>query len=194
MGSRPAFSTVLILGSIVLAIAIYVGNTMGNRVLGQIFSRAEPIATPIPVPSASPGDTVTNRALWKRRRVLSVATDPAFPDPRITPEPEQTATPRTSDECTRASRPESPHSPKGRRPLPAPLATPDTSYTAPAVPVASPSPEATETIAPDEVQTLAPRSPSPAPVRTAVPSTPHAPPTRALPTLPPVSIPNLNPL
>lgn len=188
MGRRPGLSTVLILGSIVLVIAIFIGNNMGNRVLGQISRRAGGVATPIPIPSSSSAaDTVTSRALWKRRQVLSVATDPAFPDPRITPEPEIPATPRPAPVRPRA-RPT--RAPKNAADVTEPPVetTPNTTYTSPPLPV--PSHAAEETIAPDEVQTLAPKATPPgrppASPRTAAPG-------RSFPTLPPVSQPSLNP-
>jgi len=97
MGPRAGLSTVLIAGAIVLVIAIAIGNGMGNRVLGQISGRA-PSYTTTPLPTATPtgGEDAARQVLWKRRQVLSVATDPAFPDPRVTPEPppEPTARPR----------------------------------------------------------------------------------------------------
>ncbi len=95
MNRRPGTSVVLVLGALVLLAAIAVGNSMGSRVIGQIASRsAEAAATPIPLASTPPPDSAASRVLWKRRHVLSIATDPAFPDPRITPEPEIPATPR----------------------------------------------------------------------------------------------------
>ncbi len=89
MGPRAGLSTILILGSVVLLFAIVVGQSMGNRVLTQVASRPVDIsATPIPTPSSSAGDDLGAGApLWKRREVISVATDPGFPDPRVTPEP-----------------------------------------------------------------------------------------------------------
>ncbi len=188
MGRRRGLSSVLILGAIVLVVAIFVGNNMGNRVLGAIASRAGGAATPIPIPSASAADTVTSRALWKRRQVLSVATDPAFPDPRITPEPPIPATPK----------PELTLSPRvfhRRSPVPSDAtgpaeATPDTRYTSPPVPVPA-THAADETIAPDEVQTLAPRAAvSP---RTPALAPRGVPTTRANSSPPPVPIPSFNP-
>ena len=73
-------------GGIILLIAIAVGNEMGNRVLGQATERgpailATPVATPVGA-DPDPGDVN-----WRRSQVVSVATDPAFPDPRVTPPP-----------------------------------------------------------------------------------------------------------
>ena len=131
MGPRAGLSTILILGSIVLLFAIVFGQSMGNRVLSQIASRPSEIsATPVPSPSSSADDERTT-PLWKRHQVISVATDPAFPDPRITPEP----TPPPTDEPRYTS-----------PPLPIPLvsAAPDESPPAdePASPAPSPTPTA----------------------------------------------------
>lgn len=190
MGGHRGLSSVLILGAIVLVIAVFIGNNMGNRVLGQIASRATSIATPIPIPSASPADTAVNRALWKRRQVLSVATDPAFPDPRITPEPEIPATPKP--EIRRRRFKAAPPRPKGRDASDAaPEATPDTSYTSPPLPLPIASHAAEETIAPDDVQTLTPRAPASVRPQTAAPR--GGPTVRPYSTLPPVPVPSFNP-
>ncbi len=97
MRPRMGLSTVLIVGALVLLVAIAIGQNMGNHVLGQIANRGPAIsATPIPTPSPSPDDDVSEGSLstqWKRRQVISVATDPAFPDPRVTPEPSPPPTP-----------------------------------------------------------------------------------------------------
>ena len=95
MGPRAGLSTVLLLGSVVLLIAIAVGNGMGSRVLRQIGARVpEPTIAPYASPTAGATDAAAANFGWKRVQVISVATDPGFPDPRITPEPEPTATPR----------------------------------------------------------------------------------------------------
>lgn len=192
MGSRSGLSSVLILGALVLVVAILVGNNMGNRVLGQITSRGSGVATPIPIPSASGGDTVTSRALWKRRQVLSVATDPAFPDPRITPEPEVSATPRPP-ELRRARKATPTRSPSAGQPTDAAPAeaTPDVIYTSPPLPVPIASHAAEETIAPDEVQTVSPRATPSGRPPTSAPRGGST--VRSYPTLPPVSVPSLSP-
>jgi hypothetical protein len=85
----------LAIGGGVLLFAIAVGNHMGNRVLNQVagsnggFVR-NVMATPVPIETHAPAEVN-----WKKIQVMSVATDPAFPDPRVTPEPspEPTAPP-----------------------------------------------------------------------------------------------------
>lgn len=190
MGRRPGLSTVLILGSLVLVIAIFVGNSMGDRVLGQIASRGGGPPSPIPIPSSSAtADSLTGRVLWKRRQVLSVATDPAFPDPRITPEPEIPATPRPA--IRRKPRAAPTIAPDGvESGPPAARHTPNTTYTSPPMPIPMASAAPEETIAPDAAQTPAPR-----PVGSVRPSgtVRSAPAGRGTPTLPPVSVPSVVP-
>lgn len=187
MGSRKGLSTVLIFGSLVLVLAIVVGNKMGNRVLGQIGRHAEDNATPIPIPTSSASDTLASRALWKRRAVLSVATDPAFPDPRITPEPAVPATPRPRPPTPRAALtpiplelvtdpPISEESSKAPYTSP-PLAIPITSH---AKPDPTPSPTLT-----DEPHASSPLKPARANRAASI--------DRAIPSLPPVAVPSLNP-
>jgi hypothetical protein len=132
LGPRAGVSTVLIAGALVLLIAIAIGNNMGNRVLGQIGSRAAgAVATPVPSPSAGDEDDGVSHVLWKRRQVLSVATDPAFPDPRVTPEPPPPPPPPT---------PSAPSDGSSTAPP----------YTSPPMPIPLVSHDAGETTAPDE--------------------------------------------
>jgi hypothetical protein len=180
-GKRPGLSMLLVMGAIVLVIAILVGNNMGNRVLGQISSRgAGAAATPIATPSPGSSDSPQSRALWKRRQVLSVATDPAFPDPRITPEPEpvETARPTRKAKTPDPKHPDSKGASSKPSDEPGSDSTPTTTYTSPAMPLPIVSHAAEETIAPDATQSLAPQKP---------------PSSRSYPTLPPVSQPSLSP-
>ncbi len=84
----------LVAGAIVLLVSILIGQKLGDRVLLQTEQRV-PIAaggvTPVPEADAS-----QEPANWKRLNVISVATDPGFPDPRVTrpPQPVVTPTPR----------------------------------------------------------------------------------------------------
>lgn len=117
----------LVAGAVVLVVSILIGQQVGDRVLLQSEQRvplAGSVITPVPEPSATdPG----NLRDWKRLQVVSIATDPAFPDPRITPPP---PTPRPTP-----------------RPTPTPSATPTVRpYTSPPLPVPliSHSPDATD--------------------------------------------------
>lgn len=143
MGPRAGISTILLLGAIVLLVAIAVGNGMGDRVLGLIPRRLPvALATPDAVPSAAVSDSVV-AADWKRRRVVSVATDPAFPDPRVTPAPA----------------PPSPTPKPTAKPTPKPAATPavpeDSGYTSPPLPMPIVSHAPDETPQPDPEATVA---------------------------------------
>jgi len=141
MGPRAGLSSVLILGAIVLLVAIAIGNGMGNRVLGQIAGRGPAFSTtPLPVTTSSPDAAGNPKSFsWKHRQVLSVATDPAFPDPRVTPEPtpEPTAPPRPT------ARPiPKPTRTPAATPRPAPAPSRRSTYTSPPMlyPMASHSP------------------------------------------------------
>lgn len=151
---RPGFSLLLVAGAVVLLVSILIGEKLGDRVLLQTERRL-PIGaidvTPVPEADASDQGELKN---WKRLQVVSVATDPAFPDPR-------------------ATRPPPPPAPKATRtPTPAPLATPERlpSYTSPPLPLPlvshSPGDEETEppTLSPDErssIPSYATRAPQP---------------------------------
>ena len=170
MGRRRGLSTTLILGAIVLLIAIAVGNSMGNRVLGQVASRIPAFSTtplPITTPSGAPLEGSVNGIRWKRRQVISVATDPAFPDPRITPEP----TPPPPTPTPLRAEPLSPQVPySGRRhneyvPTPVETAEPvpteirrHPTYTSPPllIPMPRRGADETATAAPDEPPSAAP--------------------------------------
>jgi hypothetical protein len=123
MGPRAAFSQVLIAGGFVLLVAIGVGTAMGNHVLGQVAGQ-EPIApTPVPIPTPTGGDSA-NSSAWKHLTILSVATDPAFPDPRITPEQEPTPRPRRTATPRPSPTPSPPSgAPYTSPPLPIPLSS-----------------------------------------------------------------------
>ena len=85
----------LIIGAGVLVASILVGEKLGDRVMLQTDQRI-PIAgsgiTPVPV--VQPTDHADSPD-WKRLQVVAVATDPGFPDPRVTrpPPPRPTASP-----------------------------------------------------------------------------------------------------
>ncbi len=121
MGRRAWLSTLLFLGAATLLIAVSVGNGMGSRVVSQVAGRLPQFAPsdpPIPEPSATDAEAAV---AWKHTQVMTVATDPAFPDPRVTPAP-----------------PPSPPPPKAT-PTPKPSATPRPNsaapYTSPPLPI-----------------------------------------------------------
>jgi hypothetical protein len=134
---RPALSTLLFLGGIVLLISIAIGNSMGNHVLGQVGERLDS-SRPTPVVPV-PDESDTGAVNWKKVQVMSVATDPAFPDPRITPSPQPspTAVPLPTPPPTPAPLPTQEYTSP-------PLAIPLVSHTpidGPSDPDATPSPE-----------------------------------------------------
>jgi hypothetical protein len=140
---RPATSLALLGGAILLLISIAIGQRLGDEVLsgvteGPAPGGAGPMLTPVPQASQEPGQARN----WKREQVVSVATDPAFPDPRATPKP----TPRPAPTANPTI------------PPPPALAPPDDAvpgkpvYTSPPLPlpIASHAPNETETEPPDE--------------------------------------------
>ena len=82
----------LIAGGIILLISIAIGQRLGDSVLRQVTEQRSTETTAIltPVPPAPPAPQPTDMGPvrnWKHEQVVSVATDPAFPDPRATPRP-----------------------------------------------------------------------------------------------------------
>jgi hypothetical protein len=169
MRRRSGLSTVLILGALVLLLAIVVGTNMGNRVLGQIGVHVPVEPTPVPPATAVPGESnAGDITSWKHVSVMSVATDPGFPDPRVTPEPEPPSTPRPKPTPTKT---------------PPPLPTPPPRYVPPTAPAAdsSGSPAAgTATPGPDIEATPNGAARAPAGRATPIP----------YPTMPPVPTPS----
>ena len=117
--------------AVVLLAAIAVGQKIGEHALFSATQRrlAVPDEAITPVPDATSGDDASLSKNWKRLQVVSVATDPAFPDPRVSPPP--TPTPRPTPVPTRPPTP---------RPTPSP---PPSFYTSPplALPLASHDPD-----------------------------------------------------
>lgn len=86
---------VLATGTVVLLIAVAVGEHMGNRVIGQATEQTLQSVIPqavTPAPDASPRPYGPD---WKRSQALSTSGDPRFPDPRIPPQPLPTLPPST---------------------------------------------------------------------------------------------------
>jgi hypothetical protein len=172
VGQRAGLSTLLILGAIVLLISIAIGNSMGNRVLGQIAARA-PDVIPSPVETPSPDSGAPLQVLAQRQRsALSVATDPGFPDPRITPEPPVPSTPRPMPKEAAAG--------GGVRATPSPSPTPDDGetsapYTSPPLPIPIVSHDPNDLSDPNG-EPLPPASPSPSPIGSGRPSPRPTPP------------------
>ena len=125
MGPRANLSITLVIAGLVLLIGIAIGNETGNRVLGQATERGPAIlATPVATPVGAGTDEPEMN--WKHAQIVTVATDPAFPDPRITPEPSPTPPPYV------------PPKPVAPVAAPSPSPTPTSSrepYTSPPLPI-----------------------------------------------------------
>jgi len=79
-------------GAAVLLIAVFVGERMGSRVMGQATEQSLQSVAPMVSPAA--GDSPQPYGPdWKRSQALSAAGDPRFPDPRVPPQPLPTLAP-----------------------------------------------------------------------------------------------------
>ena len=86
---RPQLSLMLVIGGITLLVSIFVGEKMGERVLLHSTENAvlvPEVQTAAPIPTASADQAGPIRD-WRKLQVVTVATDPGFPDPRVTPTP-----------------------------------------------------------------------------------------------------------
>jgi outer membrane biosynthesis protein TonB len=125
---HPQTSAFLLLCAVTLIAAIFVGKQMGDRVIHQVTQTAvvvPMVATPTAGPTASDAGPIRN---WKRRQVVTVATDPGFPDPRVTPPP---PTPTPKPKPTRTPTPE---------PTPTPTPPPPPTETATSTPTPDTTP------------------------------------------------------
>jgi len=115
---------------IVLLAAVAIGQQIGEHtIFGSTERRVavpEVPITPVPADTGGPNEQISRN--WKRLQIVSVATDPAFPDPRVTPPPTPSPRPSPSPKPTRSPEPDLYTSP----PLPVPIASHD--------PLESPSP------------------------------------------------------
>jgi hypothetical protein len=137
---RSRISAMLVACALVLLVSIVIGERLGDRVLRAATERRLPLDATLATPVAELDATAASD--WKRRQVVAVATDPAFPDPRVTPPPAPTPQPRRSV----------------TPPAPSPVPAPKGRYTSPPLPVPIIS------HAPGEVETEAPtEAPSPPP-------------------------------
>jgi hypothetical protein len=123
---RPRTALAFVGLGVLLLLSVAVGQRIGERALFGSTERRVPAAAPLatPVPGASAEDRMVSKN-WKRQQVVSVPTDPAFPDPRVT-------------------RPPTP-SPK---PSPVPTPVPVRPYTSPPLPIPIVSHEPDETLRP----------------------------------------------
>jgi len=94
---HPRTSLTFFVLGLLLLVSIALGQRIGDRALFGSTERRNPVVAPLPTPvPESTVDPEVSRN-WKRLQVVSVATDPAFPDPRVTrpptPSPRPTRTP-----------------------------------------------------------------------------------------------------
>ncbi len=86
---RPRTAVTLVGMGIVLLVAVVIGQQIGEHtIFGATQRRVEvpdQVITPVPEDTGGPNEAISRN--WKRLQVVSVATDPAFPDPRVTPPP-----------------------------------------------------------------------------------------------------------
>ncbi len=107
---RPKTALLLVGMGIVLLAAIAIGEQIGEHTIFGATQRRVEIPgqkiTPLPEDTAGADGPISRN--WKRLQVISVATDPAFPDPRVTPPPTPTPRPTPSPKPTPSPAPDSP--------------------------------------------------------------------------------------
>ncbi len=159
---RPATSALLVIAALLLLVSIALGQRLGEGVLRQATEQrsdeAESIMTPVPAASQDPFRARARN--WKREQVVSVATDPAFPDPRATPKPTPRPTPTANPTIPPPTPPPAQAARSGDKPV----------YTSPPLPlpIASHGPQDIETEPPDAdgyPQGIPPVTPLPLPTR-----------------------------
>ncbi len=89
---------VLAAGTLVLLVAIAVGERMGDRVLGEATQQGLQSVTAVAPSPAATESAAPFGPDWKRSETLSSAPDPRFPDPRVPPQP--LPTPRPTPKVT----------------------------------------------------------------------------------------------
>jgi hypothetical protein len=124
---RPRTSLIFVGMGIVLLASILIGQQIGDHTLFSATERRLALPDTItPVPEATTSDAGLLSENWKKVQVVTVATDPAFPDPRVTPPP--TPTPRPTPSPTPTPRPTASPTPEDlytSPPLPVPLVSHD---------------------------------------------------------------------
>jgi hypothetical protein len=128
---HPRTAVTLVGMGIVLLVAIVLGQQIGNHTIFGSTERKVVIPgqtiTPVPEEAATGADEAVLKN-WKRLQVVSVATDPAFPDPRVTPPPTPSPRPSPSPKATPSPRPADLYT---SPPLAVPIASHDPTETTP---------------------------------------------------------------
>ncbi|MGH7661258.1 MAG: hypothetical protein ACRENA_10150 [Vulcanimicrobiaceae bacterium] len=139
---RPRTSLFLFISGIVLIASIFVGERMGEHVLRRTTETTAVVpeaATPTPQATVGESGPIVD---WHRLQVVTVATDPGFPDPRVT-KPTPTPTPKPSPTPPPPT-PATPTPPPAGSPTPSPAASGSTqgipSYAVPTPPGFQPPP------------------------------------------------------
>ena len=109
---------ILIGAAALLLLSIWIGKSMGDRVIRKATEEGQTgVGTSVQVTaSAGPADATPFGVNWKRTQVLAAAGDPGFPDPRVPPAPLPTPPPTPKPTPT-------PHSTPTPVPTQAPPAT-----------------------------------------------------------------------
>lgn len=129
--SKRFITVVLAVGIAVLAAAIALGERAGDRVIGQVTEKRLDSIAPVTVtPAPVERSAAPYGPNWKRTEVMTAATDPGFPDPRVPPValPTPTPTPKLTPTPPPALQTPTPtpnmNLPIWRRAAPLPTATP----------------------------------------------------------------------
>lgn len=92
--SKRFLTIILSLGILVLVAGIAVGQRAGDRVIGQVTEKRLQSIAPVTVtPAPKKKSANAYGPDWKRTDVMSAASDPGFPDPRVPPVPPPTPPP-----------------------------------------------------------------------------------------------------
>jgi hypothetical protein len=128
--SKRFLTVVLLMGIIVLIAGIALGQRAGDRVIGQVTEKRLDSIAPVTVTPA-PAQTAASPygPDWKRTDVMSAASDPGFPDPRVPPALPPTPNPPPKYTIAPSWRPSPTPTPNlnlpiWRRAAPLPTATP----------------------------------------------------------------------
>jgi hypothetical protein len=93
---RPRTSLTLVALGLLLVASIAIGQRIGDRALFGSTERRNPVVAPLPTPVPETSVDPSLSRNWKRLQIVSVATDPAFPDPRVTRPPSPSPSPSPS--------------------------------------------------------------------------------------------------
>lgn len=115
---RPRTALTFTAMGVVLLVSIVAGRQIGEHTIFGATERRveipEQTVTPVAGDTGGPDEAISRN--WQRLQVVSVATDPAFPDPRVSPTASPSPKPTPS-------------------PKPRPARTPVPAYTSPPLPL-----------------------------------------------------------